>query len=59
MAAFLYRCPNTGHKVQGFVADDPADSEAGDEFEAIACTACTALHWVNPKTGKVLGADEQ
>ena len=30
-----------------------------DEFEAVACNACAALHWVNPKTGKVLGADKE
>jgi hypothetical protein len=56
MAAFLYRCPNTGQNVQGFVADD-TNEEAGNGFQAVVCTACTALHWVNPKTGKVLGAD--
>ncbi len=56
MPAFLYRCPNTGKIVQGFVADDP--NEDVSDFEAIVCAACTALHWVSPKTGKVLGADE-
>jgi hypothetical protein len=57
MAMFVYRCPNTGLQVQAFVADDPIEDEG--EFEAIACTACTRLHWVSPKTGKVLGSDEQ
>jgi hypothetical protein len=42
--------------VQGWVADDP--TERGDEFyEAVTCMACTRLHLVNPKSGKVLGAD--
>ena len=53
MAPFLYRCPNTGLNVQGFTADDPTDS-----FEAVTCLACTRVHVVNPRTGKVLGADE-
>jgi len=57
MAAFLYRCPNTGLNVQGWVADDP--TERGDEtYEPLACPACTRTHLVNPKTGRVLGSDE-
>jgi hypothetical protein len=57
MAAFLYRCPNTGLNVQGWVADDPI--ERGDEsYESLTCTACTRVHLVNPKTGKVLGTGE-
>ena len=55
MAAFLYRCPNTGLNVQGWVADDPT---ADDSFRAVICTACTRAHLVNPRTGKVIGADE-
>jgi hypothetical protein len=57
VASFLYRCPNTGLNVQGWIADDPTDGEA-DTYEAMTCTACTRVHLVNPKTGKVVGADE-
>ena len=57
MAPFLYRCPNTGQKVQGFVADDPTAGD-NDNFEGIICTACGRLHLVNPKTAKVLGSDD-
>ena len=57
MPPFLYRCPNTGQRVQGFIADDPTEDEG--EFEAVVCTACTRLHWVNTKTGRVLGGDEE
>jgi hypothetical protein len=58
MPPFLYRCPITGSNVQGFVADDPT---AGDyeTFEPVTCLACTQLHYVNPKTGKILGADDE
>lgn len=57
MAAFVYRCPNTGLRVQGWVADDP--SERHDErHEAVTCLVCARLHLVNPKTGKVLGEDD-
>lgn len=60
MATFLYRCPGTGHNVQGFVADDPNEDERSEDyFQGVVCRACGALHWVNPKTGKVLGTDEE
>jgi len=55
-ATFLYRCPNTGLNVQGWVADDPTE---GETYQPIPCTICTRLHLVNPKTGRVLGADEK
>jgi hypothetical protein len=32
----------------------------GDEtYEGVTCLACRQVHMVNPKTGKVLGADEE
>jgi hypothetical protein len=55
MPPFLYRCPNTGMNVQGWVADDP--TEGDDAYEPITCTICTRLHLVDPKTGRVLGVD--
>ncbi len=57
MATFLYRCPNTGLQVQGYVAEDPTEDDA-EAYESLKCLACTRMHLVNPKTGKVLGADE-
>lgn len=57
MATFLYRCPNTGLQVQGYVAEDPTEDDA-EAYELLKCLACTRMHLVNPKTGKVLGADE-
>ena len=59
MAPFLYRyrCPNTGRQVQGFVADDP--TEDSDEYQSMTCLACAQMHFVNPNTGKVLGADDE
>jgi hypothetical protein len=58
MAPFLYRCPNTGQHVQGWVADDPTDLR-DDTYETVICTACTRLHLVKPKTDKTLGVDEE
>lgn len=58
MPAIIFRCPNTKLNVHGWIVDDPAVKDS-DQFEAIACTACTRVHLVNPKTGKVLGADDE
>jgi hypothetical protein len=57
MGAYLYRCPNTGLHVQGWVADDPAERD-DDAYEAVTRVACTRVHLVDPKTGKVLGKDD-
>jgi hypothetical protein len=55
MPPFLYRCPNTGQTVQSFTAEEVA----GDAYRSMTCLACRRLHFVNPATGKVLGADEE
>jgi len=51
--AFVYRCPNTARNVQGFVAEELDDDV--ETYQAIECIACTRVHLVDPKTGKVLG----
>jgi hypothetical protein len=50
MPAILYRCPNTGYQVQGWVEDDLVAADIS--YTAISCLACGRLHLVNPKTGK-------
>jgi hypothetical protein len=56
MAAFIYQCPLSGVKVQGWVAD----AAAGDDtYEAVSCTSCGAMHFVNVTTGKVLGTGDE
>lgn len=57
MATFLFRCPNTGHKVQGFVAEDVSDD--ADTYEPVTCLICKQVHLVKPTTGKVLGLDDE
>jgi hypothetical protein len=54
---FLYRCPNTGFRVQGWVEDD--ESEDSERYEGVICHACGRLHLVNPKTGETAGSDDK
>jgi len=53
MTAFLYRCPNTGLQVQGWIANGALPN--GEAYEATTCLACRNVHLVNAATGKVLG----
>jgi hypothetical protein len=56
MAPFLYRCPNTGFRVQGWAADGEPKND--DTYESANCLACGQLHLVNLTTGKTLGVDD-
>ena len=58
MATFLYECPTTGLKVQGWFADDVSES-GGNTYELVTCLACQSAHLINPTTGKTLGSDEE
>ena len=53
MPLFIYRCPKTGARVQGFAAEDV--SEDRHSYEPVTCPVCHQIHHVNPATGKVLG----
>jgi hypothetical protein len=48
MAAFLFLCPYTGYRMQGWVADDGSSENDGETYEAISCLACGQVHLVNP-----------
>ena len=53
MVTVLYRCPNTGFRVQGYPAEE--ESVDRDGHLPVTCLACKFVHLVNPKTGEVLG----
>jgi len=58
MATFIFSCPNTGLNVQHSFDDD--DEDVPDtEYEAMTCPGCTRIHFVNLKTGKLLGQDTE
>ena len=56
-ATFLYRCPSAGQTAQGWSAEEINDDE--NAYELVACLACTQMHHVNLKTGKVLGLEDR
>jgi len=58
MAPFVYVCPNTGKRVQGWSADDDAETD-GEVYEIVTCLACGRPHLVNPKSGRTLGAGSE
>jgi len=52
MTSFTFQCPNSGLLVQSW-AEPP--KTATDYYEAVQCTACQRVHFVSPRTGKVIG----
>ena len=47
----IFICPRTGMKVQHRQEASAADND----YEVVTCPACARLHFVNRKTGKLLG----
>jgi hypothetical protein len=56
MAHILFTCATTSMQVQQWLEDGEDATE--NEYELIACPACTRLHFLNRKTGKLLGQDD-
>jgi hypothetical protein len=44
--------------IQGWSAEDVTDEDA-ETYETVQCTACAQLHFVNPRTGKVLSKRDE
>jgi len=55
---FLYRCPRTRLRVQGWAADDRNHPEK-QSYEAVTCLACGGVHLVNPASGKTIDDDDR
>jgi len=56
MAALIFKCPAISMNVQHWLDDDEDASD--EEYESV-CPACLRLHFVNRKTGKILGQDQE
>jgi hypothetical protein len=56
---FIFRCPATGLNVQ-HVFDDGTDSEDARAYVGVRCLACTGIHLVSRKNGRLISdkADE-
>ena len=57
MPPFVFTCPATSMKVQHWLDDDKDVPE--NEYEVITCLACTKLHLISRKTGKILGRESE
>jgi hypothetical protein len=55
MVGFVYRCLITGKNAHAWTEESASD----DTYESVLCARCGRLHFVNPATGEVLGAEEQ
>ena len=55
MPPFIYRCPNTGLNVQGWIADDPTEGN-GETYQPFPCTICPRLRsWSIRKPARCSG----
>jgi hypothetical protein len=51
-----FRCPTTGFQVEWAPDEnEEPDDEGRQMFQSIVCPACTRLHFINLKSGKLLG----
>jgi hypothetical protein len=58
MAQILFTCPTVSMKVQHWLDEDHVP-ENEYEYEGITCPACTRLHFINRRTGRLLGHDKE
>ncbi len=56
MAGFSFLCPYAGVHVHVWTEGDDAEA---NHYETMTCAACQRVHLVNPKSGRVVGQDEE
>ena len=54
----IYRCPITSLEVQTLLQPSDQSLEGKKHYESLTCPSCTRVHFVNRKTGKLLGHEE-
>jgi hypothetical protein len=52
MPPFMFRCPRSGYRVQGYAAEEVNED---DQYLQVTCNYCRQVHFVNPANGQVLG----
>jgi hypothetical protein len=50
----LYRCPNTGLRVQSYACIKTAHGA----YEVVTCTICRGVHLIDARTGEVFGDEK-
>jgi hypothetical protein len=56
MVYVTFKCPETSVQVQHWLGeDDDGDDAPDDAYEVVGCPACTNVHFINRKTGKLPG----
>jgi hypothetical protein len=53
MATVLFRCVNTGFRVQAYLPEQTSDNE--NLWVPVNCLACKQVHLIKSATGEVLG----
>ena len=51
----LYRCPNTGLRIQSYACIKIADGA----YEVVTCIICRGVHLIDATTGKVLSEENE
>lgn len=59
MGNIIFKCPRTGLNVQHWLADEPPLDNSSGSYEAVSCNACSALHFINRSSGKLVGEKEE
>jgi len=54
----IFKCPQTGVNVQHWLTDEP-DPAALGRYEPVVCQACTKMHFVHSRSGKLLGSADR
>jgi len=53
----LFICPETKLNIQHWLGNGNDVPE--DEYEGVDCPACAKVHFINRKTGKLMGGEDQ
>ncbi len=51
---FVFRCPATGLNVQHIFDDEVSETGNERDYVGVRCLACTRIHLVSRKTGRLV-----
>lgn len=54
----IFQCPKTGFSVQALLSQNEGNDESTRYYESVVCSACDRMHFLNLKTGKLLGYEK-